>query len=64
VDIGAYEAAFTPPPFPNATDALRIAAGLDALQTADTDRLNVVTDGASADVVDLADALELLHRSE
>lgn len=61
VDMGAYEAAFVEPPFPDVVKALRISGGLDSLDPADRDRLNVVNDGDSANRVDIRDALALLR---
>jgi hypothetical protein len=62
VDMGAYESRGIGTRFQDAVDALRISGGLDSLNPEDLARLDIV-DGASAGVVDVADAVRLLRRS-
>jgi hypothetical protein len=60
VDIGAYEYSPSTLPLANALRALRIAGGLEAAP-GDISTLNVETTGASAGVIDVADAVRLLR---
>jgi hypothetical protein len=60
VDMGAYEYAPSAIPLAQAMQALRIAGGL-AAAPADISALNVETSGASAGVVDIADAIRLIR---
>jgi parallel beta-helix repeat protein len=63
VDIGAYE--FPAPgcyTLADVTLALRIAAGLSVLDGPGLARLNVATDGGSASVVDVSDAVSLIRK--
>lgn len=61
VDMGAYEIGSSGAGMLDAVKALRVAAGLDVLTLDLKLRLNVATDGASAEVVDLQDAVALLR---
>lgn len=56
---------YTPPPYTmeDARQALQIAAGLTEGGAPDISKLNVATDGDSADVIDLSDAVELVRRA-
>jgi hypothetical protein len=60
VDMGAYEAAPAPGPA-DAIAALRVAAGFQTPTPDNQTRLNVVDAGVSEGVVDLLDAVQLLH---
>jgi hypothetical protein len=64
VDMGAYEtipqAAYT---LTDAKTALRIWAGLSASSTGDMRRLNLVTDGDSANAIDIRDAIAALRKA-